>query len=190
MIQERRNVGSSQRFRLVIDKVENVEEKAWGGRRPEWFPRYGDKSAAELQAMQHPLDVSYCQMAKCPEAFVGKEIRVRAACDGAFGLRPVACCAEKPVPIAVGMGDLDARSDKLERRFYGKKTLVIGLVVFMGMLGRGGVYGALESPFHLRVDRIAAVATTALKSQIPPKWVPKNCFPDKGQRARLQPRGS
>jgi hypothetical protein len=136
-------------------------------------------SCAALHASGKAEEVTYCALITAPNAYVGKEIRVRAIYRHGFevsNLDPPECCLVKLVRIWVTTGELDAHSRKLFRRF--QKGMGLALVVFTGVLESGGPFGAGGCPFNLTVERIDTVEATApISVKNRPSWEPQNCAP-------------
>jgi hypothetical protein len=128
-----------------------------------------------------PLDVTYCQLAKDPSAFIGRQIRVRAIYVHGLEIQvsksPV-CCPDHEPKVGVELkADMDHRSEGLFRRFDGMGE---ALAVFVGRLGHvSNVSSRLPSGdrFQLNVDKIERVEKTASSkhSSAVPDWVPKDC---------------
>ena len=123
-------------------------------------------------------EISYCDLAKNPQSFSGKRIRVRAIYKYGFEIQrldPPSCCTENRVKIWVEIEPhLQGESLKLFRRF--PKGMGIALATFVGTFESGGPYGDGGYRFKLTVDRIEKLegAEKASPSHIP-TWVPQNC---------------
>jgi hypothetical protein len=126
-----------------------------------------------------PQDVSYCELAKDPAAFIGKRIRIRVIYRYAFEierLEPPVCCPDNGPKIWVNIEpNLEGRSRKLFRKL--NKGQGVALVVFIGKFEGGEVYGTFADRFQLSVEEIERVEHTSRSSrrQDDPEWVPRNC---------------
>jgi hypothetical protein len=136
--------------------------------------RTGDRPAAP------PVDVSYCQIAKDPSAWIGKRIRVRAIYNFGFEierLQSPACCPEKGSKIWVQVGsDVDGRSEKIFHKLD-KVGAGSALAVFVGRFEESP--GRMGERFRLVVDEIERVEKTArARDPVTREWVPKHCEVD------------
>lgn len=139
-------------------------------------------SCSSTWSQEEPLDITYCQLAKDPSAFMGKRIRIRGIYVHGFEvqlLKSPVCCPDRTPAVGVEWdADLDDRSEKLFRRL--DKGMVVASAVFVGRLSHvSNVSSQLPSGdrFQLNVEKIDRVEKTA-KANINkryPKWVPINC---------------
>jgi hypothetical protein len=123
-------------------------------------------------------DVTFCELAKNPSAFLGMRIRIRAIYSYMFEvsrLKSQTCCPESEVPIWVDFDEeLAGSSKKLLHKF--PKGMGFVLATFAGRLESGRVYGPFGERFRLIVDKIEKVEqTTKSPAGESPTWVPKNC---------------
>jgi hypothetical protein len=139
--------------------------------------------AGTAQETASPVQqVDYCDLAKAPQSFAGKRIRVRAIYNYGFEMQrldPPQCCEGKPVKVWIelaGPDDLDRRSRRLVSRF--PKGMGLALGVFVGVFETKGFYGHFGAyRYRLLVDRVEAVERTAHPPQaFPPSWAP-TCEP-------------
>src|SRR5271169_551931 len=117
-------------------------------------------SSMTLQARNEPetapQDVTYCQLAKDPSAFSGKRIRIRAIYSFFFEvsrLRSPTCCSDHGPQIWV---DFDEEPEGSSKRLLHKfpEGMGVVLVVFVGKIETGKVYGPYGERVRLVVDRI------------------------------------
>ncbi len=134
-----------------------------------------------------PQEVTYCQLAKDPAAFSGKQIRIRAIYSYMFEvqrLKSPTCCAERDVSIWVDFDEeLGGNSRKLFRRF--PKGMGLVLATFVGRFEGCGPYGAGGYQFKFTVDHIEKLEARAKPSLgRDPAWIPRNCEASDGARAK------
>jgi hypothetical protein len=145
-----------------------------------------ENPASEVPQAEKAMEVSYCQLAKMPESFVGKRIKVRAIYRYAFEinqLETAECCLEE-IEIWVEISPhLQTPSAKLFRKL--PKGTGLALVVFVGRFDEG-TYGTFGDRFQLAVDQIEKVERTSRSSrrQDDPGWVPRNCKDKHGSTPR------
>jgi hypothetical protein len=130
------------------------------------------------QKSETTQEVSYCDLVKAPEQFVGKHIRVRAIYKYGFEMQrlaPPACCPERGAKIWVEIkSEVEGDSLKLYRKF--PKGMGLALATFEGKFDGGGPYGDGGYRLKLTVEKIETVEATAKPSaHHDPAWVPKNC---------------
>jgi hypothetical protein len=123
-------------------------------------------------------DVTYCQLATDPSAFVGKQIRIRAIYSYMFevsSLKSPTCCPNRDLSIWVDFDeDLKGSSKRIYRKF--PKGMGTALATFEGTFQGDGPYGAAGSPFRLTVRRIENLEAKGKPSlQHSPSWLPKEC---------------
>lgn len=123
-------------------------------------------------------EISYCELAKAPQSYSGKRIRVRAIFRYGFEIQqldPPVCCAESAARIWVQM-DSELRGDslKLSRKF--PKGMGLALATFVGSFEANGPYGDGRYRFKFTVDHIEKLEGTAKPSPSHlPAWVPQDC---------------
>ncbi|HVA16174.1 MAG TPA: hypothetical protein VMV59_00525 [Candidatus Dormibacteraeota bacterium] len=137
-----------------------------------------------------PKEITYCQLARDPAAFSGKQIRVRAIYKYMFEmsrLKSPTCCAERDVPIWVDFDEkLGGNSRKLFRRF--PKGMGLVLATFAGRFEGGGPYGDGGYRFKFTVDEIEKLEDRAKPSlNHDPPWIPKNCDTSEGAPSKKIP---
>jgi hypothetical protein len=135
-------------------------------------------SSCSAWAEAPAMNVSYCQLAQDPSAWIGKRVRVGAIYHYGFELQRLespACCAEKGPEIWVDISsNLEGHSKKLFHRIN-KLEMAWALVVFVGRFEGSSDYGTGQR-FHFAVDEIEKVEKTAKpRHLVAPDWVPKDC---------------
>ncbi|HSC46275.1 MAG TPA: hypothetical protein VLC94_10600 [Candidatus Acidoferrum sp.] len=120
-------------------------------------------------------DVTFCQLAKDPEAFSGKRVRIRAIYSYMFeisSLRPPECCPIREALVWVDFDDEKAR-ELLRQIPEGMGTV---LAVFVGRIETGEVYGPNGERVRLVIDRIEKVEKKVRgNAKKTPPWIPQNC---------------
>jgi hypothetical protein len=132
-------------------------------------------AAQKPEAVQ---EVSYCDLVKTPQEFVGKRIRVRAIYKYGFEIQHLdspACCPVRGTKIWVEIeSGLEGDSLKLYRKF--PKGMGLALATLEGAFESGGPYGDGGYRLKFTVDKIVKLEGTARASaHHDPAWVPKNC---------------
>jgi hypothetical protein len=120
----------------------------------------------------------YCDLAKAPQLFLGKRIRVRAIYRYGFEIQrldPPMCCPERGAKVWVEIKpDLDDRSRRLLRKL--PRGMGLALATFEGALEGGGPYGDGGYRLRFTVDKVEKLEATAKASaDHEPAWVPRNC---------------
>ena len=135
----------------------------------------GSAAAQKPEAAQ---EVPYCDLVKTPQAFAGKQVRVRAIYKYGFEIQRLdspACCPERGAKIWVEIDSgLGGDSLKLFRKF--PKGMGLVLATFEGKFESGGPYGDGGYRLKFTVDKIEKLERTAKASaRHDPSWAPKNC---------------
>jgi len=125
-----------------------------------------------------PEDVDFCELARNPNAYSGKRIRIRAVYSYMFEvsrLKSPTCCSEHGESIWVDFDEeLHGKSKRMFKSF--PKGMGVVLAVFVGRIETGKVYGTFGEQVRLVVDQIDRVEEKAKPSAgQSPAWVPQNC---------------
>jgi len=133
---------------------------------------------AAKETERAPEDVTFCELARNPNAYSGKRIRIRAVYSYMFEvsrLKSPTCCSERGESIWVDFDDdLHGKSKRLFKSF--PKGMGVVLAVFVGRIETGKVYGTFGERVRLVVDQIDRVEEKAKPSAgQSPTWVPQNC---------------
>lgn len=134
--------------------------------------------AKAQQSQDITQSVAYCTLAREPQSFAGKRIRVRAIYKYGFEIQqldPPTCCAGRGPKIWVEMEPgLQGNSLKLFRKL--PKGMGLALATFAGTFESGGPYGDGGYRLKFTVDQIENLEGTAKASpNHNPAWVPENC---------------
>ena len=129
--------------------------------------------SANVETMEN---VSYCQLAKDPNAFSGKRIRIRAIYSYMFevsSLKSPTCCPDHGALIWVDF-DEEKVNSLLRQLPNGMGTV---LAVFVGKIETGRIYGPFGEKVRFVVDRIERVEKRARTNRNrQPDWFPRNCI--------------
>ena len=121
-------------------------------------------------------DVTFCELAKNPIAFSGKQIRVRAVYSYMFeisNLRSPTCCSVHESIWVDFDEELRGESKRLFNSF--PKGMGVVLAVFVGRIETGEAYGTGQR-IRLVVNQIDKVEAKAKPSTHKyPAWVPRDC---------------
>ena len=125
-----------------------------------------------------PEDVTFCELARNPTAYSGKQIRIRAVYSYMFEvsrLKSPTCCSGRGESIWVDFDEeLHGKSKRLFNSF--PKGMGVVLAVFMGKFETGKVYGTFGERVRLVVNQIDKIEQKAKPaSGQHPAWVPQNC---------------
>ena len=129
-----------------------------------------------------PQDVTYCQLARDPSAYSGKRIRIRAIYSYMFEvsrLKSPTCCSDQNPQMQIWV-DFDEELKGSSKRLLHKFPQGMGevLVVFVGKIETGKVYGPFGERVRLVVDRIEKFEKKANPDACQDSsWVPQNCEP-------------
>jgi hypothetical protein len=136
--------------------------------------RAGDKPEVVAQ------DITYCQFARDPTAFSGKRIRIRAIYSYLFEvsrLKSPTCCSDHDPQMQIWV-DFDEELEGSSKRLFHKFPKGMGevLVVFVGKIETGKVYGPYGQRVRLVVDRIEKFEKKAKPDACQDSsWAPQNC---------------
>jgi hypothetical protein len=129
-----------------------------------------------------PQDITYCQLARDPSAFSGKRMRIRAIYLYFFEgsrLKSPTCCSDHDPQMQIWV-DFDEELEGSSKRLLHKFPEGMGevLVVFVGKIETGKVYGPFGERVRLVVDRIEKFEKKAKPDACQDSsWVPQNCEP-------------
>ena len=123
-------------------------------------------------------DVTFCELARNPNAYAGKRIRIRAVYSYMFEvsrLKSPTCCSGRGESIWLDFDDdLHGKSKRRFKSF--PKGMGVVLAVFVGTVETGKVYGTFGERVRLVVDQIDRVEEKAKTSPgKSPTWVPQSC---------------
>jgi hypothetical protein len=124
------------------------------------------------------MEVSYCDLARTPQSFSGKRIRVRAVYRYGFEIQRLdspECCPNGEIKVWVDT-EQEPNGGSLDLLRKLPKGMGLALATFSGKFEIGGPYGDGGYRFRFTIDRIERLEAKAKPSaRHEPDWAPQNC---------------